>query len=317
MDIRCISEFLLLASELNYTTAAKKLFITRPTLTEHMRSLEAELGCKLLEHGSRQPELTPAGKKFVSTAQQLVDTWEEIRAQYSSFSDNYLAITIAPVNLAFIEALLYKARRNIQTRQPEKQIEFVVGGDPVTAPDRPAPQSPNSILVNGRKSLGKDGAEPPAVAGYRGFYAGTCELKFFVTWSSPLFSKRDIGIADLDGETVVLSNGISKAWKRDGVTDYLARHGARLRLDIREFTDSSEYFAHDFNGDLGVIPAPLIPRYGLDSNERFRVFSPSGITLDTDFFALFREDVLQTKVGAMLFDEMRLLAPQGPGRDRP
>ena len=45
VNTRFLEEFLVLSEELSYSSAAERLFTTRPTLTEHMRSLEAELSC--------------------------------------------------------------------------------------------------------------------------------------------------------------------------------------------------------------------------------------------------------------------------------
>lgn len=56
-------EFQVLASHLNFTTAARELSVSQPALSRHMGELEQMLGFKLLE---RSPvKLTPAGSHFL------------------------------------------------------------------------------------------------------------------------------------------------------------------------------------------------------------------------------------------------------------
>ena len=44
VNTRYLKEFLVIAEELNFSAAAKRLYTTRPTLSEHLAELEDELG---------------------------------------------------------------------------------------------------------------------------------------------------------------------------------------------------------------------------------------------------------------------------------
>lgn len=72
MSIDLILEFNLLAETLNFTEAAKQLYISQPTLSKHMSALEQELGLALIE---RQPtvRLTYAGREFHRKTAALLD----------------------------------------------------------------------------------------------------------------------------------------------------------------------------------------------------------------------------------------------------
>ena len=54
--------FLTMAETLNYTTAARKLYMTQPTVSRNISSLEVEIGAKLFLRENNAVSLTPAGE---------------------------------------------------------------------------------------------------------------------------------------------------------------------------------------------------------------------------------------------------------------
>lgn len=56
--------FLTLTEEMNYTTTAKRLHITQPAVTQHIQSLQQELGVELIHYEKRQLSLTSKGKQL-------------------------------------------------------------------------------------------------------------------------------------------------------------------------------------------------------------------------------------------------------------
>ncbi len=65
--------FQTLAHYLNFTQAARELFITQPTLSRSISGLEEELGFPLFERTSRVVHLTPAGKVFRRECNSIMD----------------------------------------------------------------------------------------------------------------------------------------------------------------------------------------------------------------------------------------------------
>jgi DNA-binding transcriptional LysR family regulator len=69
LDLHSLIVFYFAAKEESITAAAEKLFLTQPTVTYHIRSLERNLGLKLLEVRRQKVSLTQAGAglyKYVS-----------------------------------------------------------------------------------------------------------------------------------------------------------------------------------------------------------------------------------------------------------
>jgi len=64
--------FVSIAEEGSFTRAAERLLVAQPSLSQHIKSLEHELGGVLLERIPRGVRLTAAGKEFLSEARAAV-----------------------------------------------------------------------------------------------------------------------------------------------------------------------------------------------------------------------------------------------------
>ncbi len=73
MDLKQLNYFVTVVNEGNITSAAKKLFMSQPPLSTQLKALETELGCVLIERGSRQVQLTEAGRTLYNYANTLLE----------------------------------------------------------------------------------------------------------------------------------------------------------------------------------------------------------------------------------------------------
>ena len=78
MDIRQLTYFRAVASELHFKRAAQKLFIAQPALSRQVKALEDELGVLLLERDRRNVALTPAGAYLLGASTTLLAQLEDI-----------------------------------------------------------------------------------------------------------------------------------------------------------------------------------------------------------------------------------------------
>lgn len=83
MEVNHLREFVVLAKTMNFTAAAKELFLAQSTLSQHMRKLESDLGFSLIDR-TTAASLTPQGELFLLRCQLLLhsldDTLRECRA---------------------------------------------------------------------------------------------------------------------------------------------------------------------------------------------------------------------------------------------
>ena len=73
MNTQQLSCFLLVADRLNFTKAAEELFLSVPTVTHHIKTLEAELKTTLFLRNSKMVQLTEAGASFYEDAKEILD----------------------------------------------------------------------------------------------------------------------------------------------------------------------------------------------------------------------------------------------------
>lgn len=92
MKIEYLREFVVLANNLNYSTAAAQLYISQPVLSRHISFLEEEIGAKLFHRNTQSVSLTDAGKYFRKQCEKILKmydtTCDEIRLREKGFSYN-------------------------------------------------------------------------------------------------------------------------------------------------------------------------------------------------------------------------------------
>src|SRR4051794_41425089 len=79
MNIRQLECLVAVVDEGSFTRAARRVGITQPSLSQHIRALEDELGGALLERLPRGVALTPAGRSLLPEARAAVRALERGR----------------------------------------------------------------------------------------------------------------------------------------------------------------------------------------------------------------------------------------------
>ena len=60
-----------LSRTLNFNRVAENLFISQPTLSYQIKTLEEELGFRIFDRRGKTVQLTPAGAQFTATLQNI------------------------------------------------------------------------------------------------------------------------------------------------------------------------------------------------------------------------------------------------------
>lgn len=81
MNLAEIETFLVIVNTKSITKTAEMLFLSQPTVSHRLSSLEEELNMPLVirKKGHKQVELTPKGLEFISVAERWMSLWKETR----------------------------------------------------------------------------------------------------------------------------------------------------------------------------------------------------------------------------------------------
>jgi len=81
MDIRHLQYFVETARAKNFTKAAQRLYVTQPTVSKMVRTIEDELGVTLFDRSSKAVELTDAGTVIFRQAESIVKSFEQLSTE--------------------------------------------------------------------------------------------------------------------------------------------------------------------------------------------------------------------------------------------
>lgn len=74
MDFKQIEAFISVAKLKSFSKAANHIFLSQPTISSHVSSLERELNIQLFDRTSKEVNLTPAGASFFNYAIDIINT---------------------------------------------------------------------------------------------------------------------------------------------------------------------------------------------------------------------------------------------------
>ncbi|MDO4366615.1 MAG: LysR family transcriptional regulator [bacterium] len=91
--------------------AARRLFVTQPTLTESIRALEEELRIALFSRTRRGVTVTREGEEFLASARQILDDAARIQAKYTGKAVRLPQFAVSCQHYAFaVEAFIEVVR---------------------------------------------------------------------------------------------------------------------------------------------------------------------------------------------------------------
>lgn len=128
MNLSQIEYFLAVAEKLNFTVAAKILFISQPALSKQIKLLEDELGTKLFVRTCRNVTLTKAGIKFKEDLQDIIVILETAKNNAILIGNEEKDILeIGCFDGASIDDFLPKVIQHIKEISPETKIRIQRG----------------------------------------------------------------------------------------------------------------------------------------------------------------------------------------------
>ena len=99
MNLNTLNYVITIAEEGNFTRAARKLFISQPTLSQSIQLLENQLGTRLFDRNSTPIKPTPAGEEYIAWARQVLDSEAQTMRRISDIvqnKDRSLVVGVSP-----------------------------------------------------------------------------------------------------------------------------------------------------------------------------------------------------------------------------
>lgn len=78
MNLKQLEAFVKVTESGSFSKAAKLLFLTQPTVSAHISSLEKELDSRLFVRNTKEVKLSEEGKQLYQYARQMVELEKEI-----------------------------------------------------------------------------------------------------------------------------------------------------------------------------------------------------------------------------------------------
>ncbi len=122
---RLIASFLVLAETLNYTEAARRLYLSHQALSKQIAKLEAELDCRLFSRSTRSVALTAVGELFYAYFKGEAARYAQIcleAERLKRIQENDLRVGF-PLGIqppAFFSALI----REFQQSHPDRRVRM-------------------------------------------------------------------------------------------------------------------------------------------------------------------------------------------------
>lgn len=277
MTIRHLKIFIAVAECGSMNTAAKKLFLSQPTISQAIRELEEHYETRLFDRLSRRLHITPAGQELLGNAYQVVSQFEHLdRTMRKNHEKDILrigsTITIGSCLVSNIlndfEAHMPKIQtytfiantRIIEEKLLKSELDIALVEGEIQHPDLLSIPSIRDFLV-----LGCSGNHP--------------------------FSERDtIQVQELENQKFIMREQGSGT--RALFDQFISRHQLNIRTAWEATCPDAFRSAILYNNCLAVVSVRLLER-DIQSRQ-IRIFLPQTEEFERSFSLVYHKDKLPT-----------------------
>ena len=123
MNLKQLEAFVYVAEKKSFSKAAKELFLTQPTISAHISSLEKELNVRLFVRNTKEVNLSAEGQKLYERAKKMVELEKEIEETFFCEEEEKTCITISASTIP-AQYLLPKILAKFSDKYPEEQFKI-------------------------------------------------------------------------------------------------------------------------------------------------------------------------------------------------
>ena len=223
MDLRRLEIFAKVAELGSFSRAAEALFLTQPTVSEHIRALEDELGVQLLDRLGRGATPTRAGHLFLGYASRILGLAREARQAIDQFQGRMSGELVVGGSTIPGEYLLPAWIGEFKAKYPDISITLLIGDS----------RQVTEWIEDGRVELAIVGARPASRA-VESRELMTDELVVVVPAGHPWSARESVALADLRDEPMIVRE------RGSGSREATERALAAVGLDLGAFRVAGE-----------------------------------------------------------------------------
>ena len=227
-------EFIVLATCLNYTKAARTLNVSQSSLSRHISDLEKELGFQLLE---RNPlELTSAGRFYLESMNSVIDQLDSIVEQGRSLAlrdDQELSMYMLPARGLYAR-IVYEAVARLRVHQPGFSPRFCYTDRMYSAID---------AVVDGKADVGVLLAEPSNLPeGIACEWLANSPAMLWLHEDNPLLAAPSLSLEDVATCYVLRSTTQSALVWYEGMVDVFRSRGLEPKVRLRDLENKESFY---------------------------------------------------------------------------
>ncbi len=193
MDFRRLEVFAKVAELGSFSRAAEALFLTQPTISEHVRALEEELGAPLLDRLGRGAALTPAGQLLLGYARRMLTLAREAHQAIDQFQGRMRGELVVGGSTIPGEYVLPALIGQFKAKYPDISISLLIGSS----------RQVTQWVDEGRVEVGVVGARPTPRT-LEGRELMTDELVIVVPADHPWAGRKSVTLSDVQAEPLIV-----------------------------------------------------------------------------------------------------------------
>jgi DNA-binding transcriptional LysR family regulator len=223
MDLRQLEILVKVADLGSFSRAAEALFLTQPTVSEHIRALEDQIGVRLLDRLGRGATPTRAGQLLLTHARRILALQREARQAMDQFQGRMSGELVVGGSTIPGEYVLPVVVGRFKAKFPDISISLLIGDS----------QQVQDWVLDGRVEIGVVGAQ----ATHRALETRELmpdELVVVVPATHPWAAVTQVALTDIASEPLILRE------RGSGSRQALERALAEVGTDLSAFRIAGE-----------------------------------------------------------------------------
>ncbi len=283
MNSDYLREFVTVAHHLSFSDAARELHVAQPTLSGHIAALEKELGADLFERVGSGVLLTPAGRRCVRDAHEILGALADMRQHARKLRNaSFTKITVQThASNRYLQGILIEAKAGLERENPCLALELADLPRVDLFADVLRGEADICIVLRTFRELPNGLAEFPVVH---------VPLAAFMAADSPLAQKESLTFEDLAPYDVVTPGTTDNHWYCEWLEDIFRQHGIDKTVGERYYHTTGDLFDKGFSDEVLIDTTLAIDNLSTLASENVAIVPMVGPSSTADGVCVVRAD---------------------------